>query len=306
MNVSSFNAAAQDMSPVMPVEVVPSMLYALGASVPASTPLPWISPAARGWIPFQCYALRSAGNLILIDGGLAVHRQQIAAGLSALLEPATSLTMMITRRDVDSIINIPWLLRTFRFDLIRFANADFTPLDFFAAFDQANAEAQVYAITPPAKVEWMPVGTVTAVGELRLEYFRTSMRVLATNWLYEATSRTLFTSDSFGFLTRGQAGGQLAVQPGQPELAVADIIDFLNAKFDWLVGSDTSAMIAELTTLIQERPIDRVCPAYGCIIEGKEAVSLLFAQTIEAMRILGDRPRQSVLKGFDWSIAAQG
>lgn len=65
-------------------------------------------------------------------------------------------------------------------------------------------------------------------------------------------------------------------------------------------------MIAELTTLIQERPIDRVCPAYGCIIEGKEAVSLLFAQTIEAMRILGDRPRQSVLKGFDWSIAAQG
>lgn len=304
MIASSPHSARSAITSSAMFEVLPSTLYAIGASVAASTPVPWISQKARGWVPYQCYAFRSGTDLVLIDGGLAVHRLAIEQALSALVEETTSLSMMITRRDVDSIINIPWLLRTFNFDVMRFANADFTPLDFFAAFDQANAEAQVYAITSPAEVEWMPVGTVKTVGELKFEYFRTSMRVLATNWLYEATTETLFTSDSFGFITRPDAGGPQSVQPGGADYAVADIVDFLNAKFDWLVGSDTTAMIEELKTLLSERPIARVCPSYGCIIEGREAVALLFERAIEAMHVMADLPRKSVLQGFDWSVAS--
>ncbi len=230
-----------------------------------------------------------------------MHRRKIFDALSSLLEGDTKLSMMITRRDIDSINNIPALLRSFDVDLIRFPNADFTPLDFFTAFDEANAKAQAYAIASPSPVEWTPPGHIVAFGGLWLEYVRTMVRVLSTNWLYESQTRTLFCSDSFGFLTSDLPGGPRVVTPDPESYSTQSIVDFLNCKFDWLCGCDARPIVEELEQLMAKRPIDRLCPSYGCIIEGREAVALVLERTIEALKILSALPKPSVLKGFDWS-----
>lgn len=266
----------------------------------AETPLPWIARGSRGWLPFQCYAFSTDAHLILVDGGLAVHRQEIASGLAPLLQGERRRMIMTTRRDVDAIINLPWLLRAFGFERVHFGSGDLSPLDFFAVFDQANAEAQAYALASPVPVEWVEPGKVTAFGPFRFEFLRPKIRVLASNWLYEASTRTLFSSDSFGFLTRSEPIGPL-VETRAAELTTDRIVGFLNAKFDWLCGIDSSVIAHELSALLGERPIERVCPSYGCVIEGKAAVELLFSRTVEALAILSKRPKPSLFADFDWS-----
>ncbi len=194
-------------------------MFAIGGCISAATSLPWTSANATGWLPVQCYALKSEGQVVVVDGGLAVHRKEIAAGLAPLLAGSRRRTIMLTRRDVDSIINLPWLLRSFPFDMIQLGSGDLSPLDFFAAFDHASAEAQLYAVASPIPVEWVAPGKTIGIGALQFENLRTSMRVLATTWLYEATTRTLFSSDSFGFLTRAGPDGPMAVTPREDQLS---------------------------------------------------------------------------------------
>lgn len=283
------------------VDVIPGTLFAVGGCISAETPLPWIATGSHGWVPHQCYVFRSGGNVVLIDGGLAVHRQEIAAGLAPLLKGDGQHVILTTRRDVDAIINLPWLLREFRFERVYFASGELSPLEFFAAFDKASAEAQVYAMTSPVPVEWADPGRITVFDSLRFVFLRPRIRVLASTWLYEASTRTLFSSDSFGFLTIPAPSGPTAVKPSDAQIATGRIVDFLNAKFDWLCGIDTSIIINDLRALLDERPIERVCPSYGCTIEGRDSVQLLFARTIEALKFLSTQPKPSVMAGFDWS-----
>ena len=55
-------------------EIVPGALYAVGARLDEATPVPWLPQGGRGDLPIQAYAFRSEDKLVLIDGGLSIHR----------------------------------------------------------------------------------------------------------------------------------------------------------------------------------------------------------------------------------------
>ena len=92
-------------------EIVPGALYAVGARLDEATPVPWLPQGGRGDLPIQAYAFRSEDKLVLIDGGLSIHRAALSAGFAALANGARERLMMITRRDTDTIITMPWVLR---------------------------------------------------------------------------------------------------------------------------------------------------------------------------------------------------
>ena len=77
----------------------------------------------------------------------------------------------------------------------------------------------------------------------------------------------------------------------------------LSTKFDWLVGAHTEALIADLEALHARLPIERVCPSFGGIIEGRDNVDRLFRSTALALRQLAAERPASPLAGFDWQGA---
>ncbi|MCX7314589.1 MAG: hypothetical protein NTV56_23505 [Alphaproteobacteria bacterium] len=148
--------------------------------------------------------------------------------------------------------------------------------------------------------DFLKPGPLEDIGRLELEMLRGALMVLPTFWFYEKTTRTLFTSDCWGFLPKGAADASPLRTPTDDELSSTWVERFLSKKFDWLASIDNAPLAADLQAVFAGRVVDRICPTSGCIIEGRTAVERLVGQTLDALKALAKRPRQSVLEGWNY------
>lgn len=278
--------------------LVEGMLYAVGWSVPADRPLTFMAPGATGWLPFQGFVMRDGDEFLLIDSGLSLHRDRIREALDALSEGYSERRVAMTRRELDSILNIPWIVPRYDICKIHFAG-DINPLDFFESMDAANAEGLLRSAAD-VDLHWLTHGSEVKVGRYTLEAVRPAIRLLSSYWYHEASTRTLFSSDLWAYITRPDEGGPKVIEPSDDQISVDAIYDHLMAKFDWLRGIDPAPVIDGLEEIFASREVELICPNYGCIIKGKDAIARLKANTIEALKRAGAEPRRSVMEGFDW------
>ncbi len=280
-------------------EILPGRLFAIGGWLPLGQDrVSWLPDDAHGVLPVQGYVLRDSGQWLLIDTGLPVHRAEMTAGLADTVAGYPSRRVMMTRREPDCMLNLPWVLRDFRVQQVLYAGP-LNPLDFFQGVEDAEIAGRLDAsgIERAAKIT---DGSVTQIGALRLEVLRTELRLLATNWFYEQVTHTLFSSDSFSFLATDIPGSRISTRT---DFAPAEIASFIGAKMDWLAGIDPAPVIADLDRLQSSRPIARICPGFGCVIEGINAVERAFDATKVALRLLGARQRVSALGDFLQHVA---
>jgi hypothetical protein len=173
------------------------------------------------------------------------------------------------------------------------------PLDYFESFEFRAAEAHLASLSD-GMVSWVKAGDAIEAGRFHLQLISPLIRVLATDWIYERESGTLFTSDFGAFIARQSAGGPFAVSRFTPD---ADhVAQCLATKFDWLRSIDTEPMVQDIERIFGSHDVQRVCPSFGAIVEGREAVGDLAAVTIAALRQLAEWPRASEVEGFDWAL----
>lgn len=279
-----------------------SGLWAIGASVPAAAADTWAPRTMRGQLPVQCYALCESDRIILIDGGLAVHRDRIAAGLEPLLEGRSTRSILMSRREPDTIGNLPWLVSRYGFnDLILSGILD--PLDYFESFEFRATEAHL-ATLAERKVSWIKSGTALVSDEYHLQLISPLIRVLATDWIYERNSRTLFTSDFGAFLSGRDKDGLFVTD--RFNASPSFVAECLATKFDWLRSIDTGPMIDDVLHVFETYDVCRIAPSFGGIVEGRQAVADLVRVTVEALRLLCGVKRTSEVSGFDWSVLQGG
>ena len=291
-----------DHLPPSVATVVPDAVYAVGGGIPSSMSVSWIPPARAGWMPVQCFVLRSGRNAMVLDCGLGVHTTHIAAGLDAVLAGADIPQLLVSRWEPDAMANLPWLLETFGIKQV-LSYGGINPLDFFEGFEAAAARSLAEGVAGPAQLVPVSVGEVLSVGSLRIEVLATSLRLLLTNWFYEATTRSLFTADSFGFLANSFKPYPFVARPSKTQLTRKILRDSLMTKFDWLAGAHCRTLIADLQAIQSRYVIDRVCPTFGGIIEGRDAVSQLMKSASSALKELSGETRLNGLAGFDWQRA---
>ena len=271
-----------------PAELVPGRLFAAAGFVPASRPTSWIGPGLSGYLAVPCYVLKSERSALIVDTGLAAHWDTIRSGLGHALAGAPDRSLMMTRREPDAIGNLPGIVQ--RFDLRAvYCGGVINPLDFFERVDTVSTSMHLRAIAD-VDVTWIRPGSDLVVGDLCVEVLPTTLRVLPKNHLYERQSRTLFGSDTWGFVPQASPNGLEVVGEEDDRLSLAAITRHLRHRFEWLAGVDTSPMQAEIGEL-SSRPIDRICSSHGCIIEGRELVATVFRNTIAALKALSQQDR---------------
>ena len=255
-------------------------LTAIGGWLSAAASTSWLPMNGHGWFPVPCYLLRSGSKAVLIDTGLAIHHDAVRSGLSGTLAPGATLDVLLTRREPDMLMNLPWIVRSYGVASVR-CSGPVDPFDYVEKLEEAMTAEQMRAIVG-VPVEFLaPSGTVE-LGAFSFELIRPAIRVLATDWLYERTTRTLFSSDMWAFVSAPAPHDVVCPVPDE-RIDVERILNHLRAKFDWLEGIDTAPISSKLTESVAGRDIERICPSYGCVIEGREAVETLFSNTIEAL-----------------------
>jgi flavorubredoxin len=249
-------------------ELVPGELYRLGEAARLDGTVSWVHPDRRGWLPVNAYLLRRGSAAVLIDTGVAAHRDAVLAGLGDLLDGVESLVLVLSRVvEYDSTGNATSVIRRFGPKRV----VAHTPAAPWIDYNDPEPFLEEAAAARPTYEEFGPQVKWGREDELALEVIRTPLRLLLTAWTYDPHTRTLFTSDSFGYsLLNG--GADPRITAAGDDLESGRVEEQMLAKFNWLDAADTSPIVRGLDGIFGDREIDRIAPGFGCVIEGADVV----------------------------------
>jgi flavorubredoxin len=112
-------------------------------------------------------------------------------------------------------------------------------------------------------------------GGRTIEVYNAPIRLIATRWLYDRATRTLFSSDLFTHVWReAETGPWVVTDADNDPTSLADVRSFmLNTRYWWLEGAPTDAIRRGIDKIFDTCEIETIAPGYGCILRGRNVVA---------------------------------
>jgi flavorubredoxin len=197
----------------------------------------------------------------LVDTGVAAHEEEILRQLEELLPVDARLSVFLTRAELDCLGNLAAIAGEFHVDNV-LTGGVVNPFD---AFDHATSLV-------PETVRFARGADVTRIAAgpgHELVVLQPKLRLLATFWLYDEETRTMFTSDAFGHRSLEVDGPPIVADHD-----VAAVDRSIRAKFDWLTECARVDEVAGATeAAFRMYPTERIAPGHGCVLAGKSCVA---------------------------------
>ena len=233
--------------------------------------------SARGFSVANSYLLTQPDAAMLIDTGFGKDEPAIRAQIERLIAPRLPLSMFPLRlNEFMSINNVESFAAHFNIDQCYTSNPDAAL--WFDFGTTANGRSildamKVTAVTRADKIELGKAGRA-------IDVMQAPIRLIATRWLYDGTTRTLFSSDMFTHTWRGTETGPWIVQETDNNSAdddatsLRDVRSFmLNTRYWWLEGVSTDSMRRGIGDIFDKYDIETIAPGYGCILRGRKVVA---------------------------------
>jgi flavorubredoxin len=111
-------------------------------------------------------------------------------------------------------------------------------------------------------------------GSDRLIVLPAPLRILATFWVYDRVTRTLFTTDVFGHTSvANQTEPVVRSSPDEDDTTYELAKPHVLAKFPWTSYANMDPIDEKLTAMFSERQVDIVAPMHGCILRGEALIN---------------------------------
>lgn len=233
----------------------------------------WHAPDVRGFAPSNVYVLREGTRALVVDTGLTVHRAAVLADLEVALDGVDDVEVFTLRQgEFDSICNLLPIVERFG---VRTVHGQFEEALRWADFDPVSLLHPL----PAAIRDGVETNIVSRRAELSLGGDRTllvvrpSLRLLTTHWIYDAATRTLMTSDAFGYAVASTLDGPWLVTEDDDDLTGDDVLrHLLGTRFWWLADSEVSELREELAGLAA-LGAEAIAPAFGRPLLGADVVA---------------------------------
>jgi len=233
-------------------------------------------PEARGFAPMNTYLLSEGDDVLLIDTGISIHTDALLEQLATLIAPTQRIALLHTRLgEYTSICNSVPIADRFGCDLIHAEWEDAARWVDFRQGRGRDADGELGALgRGPVRVFNVPdTIPVDAAGTRSLDIFHSTLRLLPTSWLYDATSCTLFTSDMFTHVIRTGAGGPWAVTAADDDTPRSWLRrHLLSTRYWWIAGARLEEIRASLANTFATYDIETIAPDFGCPLHGREVV----------------------------------
>lgn len=257
-----------------PLALHPGRLYALGASLPLDEGgLSW-APELPGRSQFvNAYLLLEGDRGLLVDTGVALHEEIILEQLAQVVPAGTTLTVFLTRAELDCLSNLGPIAREFTVDGVM-TGGSMNPFDAFDDVPWAGTPAAHFGIeqTNRGGLSMVRTKSLDLGPERSLAVVTPVFRLLSTFWLYDAQTATLFTSDLFGHTDSGAALERTIESGGRDESTLESIARHLFGKYWWLVTAETQRLRADLDSIFEEFDPEVVASTHGRILVGRDVV----------------------------------
>ena len=245
--------------------------------------------SARGYSVANSYLLTQSDAAMLIDTGFGKDEPAIRAQIESLIAPGLPLSLFPLRlNEFMSINNVETFAGHFNVEQCYTSNID------AALWFDFGAKANGRSI-----LDSMPITAVTRSDTIQLgkkgrliDVMQAPIRLIATRWLYDQATRTLFSSDMFTHVWRARADGPWVVTDDDDATSARELRSFLlNTRYWWLEGAPTDSIRRGIANVFDKYDVETIAPGYGCILRGRNVVARHYQMLDE------------ILKGLDQSVA---
>jgi len=251
--------------------LAPDRLYALQNPFPLDGRVSSYPASARGYSVVNSYLLKQPDAAMLIDTGFGKDEAAIRSQIEALIAPGSPLSLFPLRlNEFMSINNVASFAGHFNVETCYTSN-----IEAALWFDFGDAGGR--DILKSMKVTAVGRADSIALGKSGrfIAVMNAPIRLIATRWLYDAATRTLFSSDLFTHLWRDAASGPwIVTDTDNDPTALRDIRSFmLNTRYWWLEGAPTDSIRRGIGNVFDKYDIETIAPGYGCILSGRNIVA---------------------------------
>ena len=246
--------------------------------------------SARGFSVANSYLLREPDAAMLIDTGFGKDEPAIRAQIESLIAPGLPLSMFPLRlNEFMSINNVESFAGHFNVETCYTSNIDAALWFDFGFKDEGRDILKKMKVTAVTRADTIRLGSE----DRAIDVMQAPIRLIATRWLYDRATRTLFSSDMFTHVWRDEAEGPWIVTDADNDpTSPRDVRSFmLNTRYWWLEGAPTDSMRRGIGEVFDKFDIETIAPGYGCILRGRNVVARHY-------RMLDD-----FLKACDKSVA---
>ncbi len=252
-------------------ELAAGKLYALQNTFPLDGRVSAYPASARGTSVANSYLLTQPDAAMLIDTGFGKDEPVIRAQIESLIKPGLPLSMFPLRlNEFMSINNVETFAGHFNVETCYTSNVD------AALWFDFGAQAEGRDILKKMNVTAVTRADVIKLGKLGrgIDVMQAPIRLIATRWLYDGATKTLFSSDMFTHTWRDSATGPWIITDADNDAtSLRDVRSFmLNTRYWWLEGAPTDSMRRGIDAIFDKHDIETIAPGYGCILHGRNVV----------------------------------
>jgi len=253
--------------------------------------------SARGFSVANCYLLTQSDAALLIDTGFGKDEPVIRAQIESLIAPGLPLSMFPLRlNEFMSINNVESFAGHFNIETCYTSNIDAALWFDFGARLEGRDILESMKVTAVTRADTIRLGK----GGRAIDVMQAPIRLIATRWLYDGATRTLFSSDMFTHVRRATATGPWIVTEADDSTTLHDIRSFmLNTRYWWLEGAPTDSIRRGIGEVFDKHDIETVAPGYGCILRGRKVVERHYRMLDEFLKSCDKRVAVSRYVGRD-------
>src|SRR5689334_6783683 len=246
-------------------------LYALQNPFPLDGRVSAYPGSARGFSVANSYLLRERDAALLVDTGFGKDEPTIRAQIETLISPGLPLSMFPLRlNEFMSINNVEAFAGHFNVEQCYTSNVDAALWFDFGANANGRSQLELMRVTAVTRADTIEVGKQGRP----IEVMQAPIRLIATRWLYDAMTRTLFSSDLFTHVWRDRAHGPWVVAEETDSTTERELRSFmLNTRYWWLEGAPTEGIRRGIDAVFDKYDIETIAPGYGCVLRGRKVVA---------------------------------
>lgn len=246
--------------------------------MPIDGRISWLPASATGHESINAYLLREEDHALLVDTGVAYHRELVLAQLHELLPKGSALRVFLTRAEADCLTNLDAIMG--EFDLAEvYAGGVLNPFDFFDEILDEVSRDELVRSYDLRVVRKEPGERIEVFRDREVVILSAPIRLLTTFWAFDTGTGTLFTSDSFGHVQLATAQDSRVLDDAEGTAGSDNVEDWLLTKFDWFAGADTGPARRQIDEIFATHAVERLAPVHGRVISGRRAVE----QHVEAL-----------------------
>ena len=247
-------------------------LYALQNPFALDGRVSFYPASARGFSVTNSYLLTQGDAAMLIDTGFGKDESVIRAQIESVIAPGLPLSMFPLRlNEFMSINNVESFAGHFNVGTCYTSNIDAALWFDFGAKAEGRDILKSMKVTVVTRTETIQLGK----GDRAIDVMQAPIRLIATRWLYDHATRTLFSSDMFTHVSRDtETGPWIATETDNDSTSMRDIRSFmLNTRYWWLEGAPTDSIRRDIGNVFDKYDIETIAPGYGCILRGRIVVA---------------------------------